>query len=319
MNIADNSGPLPPEQSQDYAVPPMDGPGQIQTRELHSPFYNQEDPIPLHWRHYEGDVPETLNEHAMNYFGLDKDLIGRNDYLPRAYTPEGERTWAVPNSVIGFAEAALWPDYLLLGGSYANWDAFNFALNFGTGGLVGKYGKQVADEVGDILNKLRNRYFGHSDTVIDDAMTTNKTDRFPASHFNTTSEPLPGSRTGHRDKDGKFVRDPENRKVHARFVAGGSGKDNKVEFHLTMDQLHVLAEDLTGTKVEYVARGSKHLGTSLGKVQISPTTGKPMRISIDETLPPEQARLVLAHEVGHAIDRTVMAVRKKNGMYLDDI
>lgn len=105
-----------------------------------------------------------------------------------------------------------------------------------------------------------------------------------------------GART---DATGKLTHDIEGRPLTAPHVAGRQvlgGADEAIP----STQFDTLAEATTGRSAQAVP--PREMGSDLGRIGLNRVTGRPEYIKYRSDLPPQKAPLVVAHELGHAVD-----------------
>jgi hypothetical protein len=104
-----------------------------------------------------------------------------------------------------------------------------------------------------------------------------------------------GART---DATGRLTHDPEGWKLEGTYVVGRNVLGGK-DVALPVERLIALAEALTGSKP--VFRSPKEMGNAAGWIRFE--RGESPVIELRNDLSPEDIHRVLAHEIGHAIDK----------------
>jgi hypothetical protein len=108
------------------------------------------------------------------------------------------------------------------------------------------------------------------------------------------------------DAAGRLTADIEGRPLGARFVVGRRvvGGDDQA---LAPAEFNALAEATTGRAAQTVPARQ----TDFGRTLLSVGSGRPIGIEVRAGMQPDEAAMVYAHELGHAIDQTAGQIPTK--------
>ncbi|CCQ75025.1 hypothetical protein [Magnetospira sp. QH-2] len=103
------------------------------------------------------------------------------------------------------------------------------------------------------------------------------------------------------DEQGRLTHDIEGRPLAVGGRIAGRRMVQGREKAIPPEELNPIAKEGTGRQPE--SSPSSQIDGSWGETQIDRTTRKPLQVTVAQELTPEDAPLVLAHEVGHVIDQ----------------